>query len=145
LNKYRLPNGLEIVHRNKAETDFLYSEIFKNRSYASHGITLSAGDTVFDVGANIGMAALFFHTNNPDVRVFSFEPNPPIFELLQANFGLTRSPGEQDARDLLEITHRFDAVTVDCRLRTLSEVIAELRIETIDMLKATWRRASLTC
>ena len=86
--RYKLPNGMAIVHQNKSETDFLYEDIFGDRIYLKHGITLHDGDCVFDVGANIGMFTLFAGQSAKDVRVFAFEPIPPMVELLQINASL---------------------------------------------------------
>ena len=37
------------------------------------------------MGANIGLFTLFVHTYFKDVETFSFEPAPPLFEILKAN------------------------------------------------------------
>jgi len=86
--RYKLPNGMAIVHQNKSETDFLYDDIFGEQIYLKHGIRLHDGDCVFDVGANIGMFTLFASQFAKDVRVFAFEPMPAIVELLQINAAL---------------------------------------------------------
>jgi len=83
--RYELPNGMTIAHLNRSETDFLYREIFAERSYLKHGITLAAGDCVFDVGGNIGLFTLFIATQCRDAQIYSFEPIPPIYDLLQRN------------------------------------------------------------
>lgn len=88
-----LPNDYCIAHINAGETAMLYHEIFLKRRYIQHGITLRPGDVVFDVGANIGMAALFFHTQCPGVRVFSFEPAPVPFAALTENMRSHGIPG----------------------------------------------------
>ncbi|HEY6802576.1 MAG TPA: amino acid adenylation domain-containing protein [Pyrinomonadaceae bacterium] len=90
--RYSLPNGLAIVHQNKSETDFLYQDIFNDQIYLKHGITVSDGDCVFDVGANIGMFSMFVSQLAKDVRVFAFEPIPAVFELLRIN-GSLYGPG----------------------------------------------------
>jgi FkbM family methyltransferase len=84
-SRYRLPNGMAIVHLNKNETNFLYREIFQENAYLKHGIVLRAGDCVVDVGANIGLFSLLIARLCPSARVFSFEPIPPLFELLRIN------------------------------------------------------------
>jgi amino acid adenylation domain-containing protein/non-ribosomal peptide synthase protein (TIGR01720 family)/FkbM family methyltransferase len=84
-SRYELPNGMAIVHLNQNETDFLYREVFEDLSYLRHGITIEAGDCVFDVGANIGLFSLFAARQAAGVRVFAFEPIPPVFELMRAN------------------------------------------------------------
>lgn len=85
LPRYKLPNGMEIAHQNKSETDFLFDEIFQDNVYLKHGITLPEGACIFDVGANIGLFSIFAHQNCRGAHVCSFEPLPPVFELLKAN------------------------------------------------------------
>ena len=82
---YRLPNGLEIAHLNKYETEYVFTEIFLDKSYLKHGITLNDGDVVFDIGANIGLFTLFVNQQCNDPHVYSFEPSPQVYELLEAN------------------------------------------------------------
>ena len=82
---YELPNGMTIAHLNKTETEFLYQEIFTDQSYLQHGITLDEGDCIFDVGANIGLFSLFAAQACPKVKIYAFEPIPPVFELLRLN------------------------------------------------------------
>lgn len=83
--EFRLPNGLDINHQNEGETRHFYEDIFDHRSYVKHGIRIPPGGVVFDVGANIGLFTLFAHTEAPDVRVYSFEPAPPLFAILSRN------------------------------------------------------------
>src|SRR5947209_4388535 len=82
---YRLPNGLEIAHQNKNETDYLYREIFEQKIYMRHGIYLREDAVVFDVGANIGMFTLFAADHCVKGRIYAFEPIGPIYENLQRN------------------------------------------------------------
>ncbi len=82
---YLLPNGMSVLHQNKGETDFLYREIFESEMYLKHGIVLQHDSCVFDVGANIGLFALYIGERCPKGRVYSFEPLPPIFETLRGN------------------------------------------------------------
>jgi FkbM family methyltransferase len=56
------------------------------QSYFGNGLQLNAGDTVFDVGANIGLFSLAAYEHcDRDLRIFAFEPIAAIFELLKAN------------------------------------------------------------
>jgi FkbM family methyltransferase len=185
-----LPNGMEIAYQSRAEVDFFYKDIFEKQIYLKHGVALHDGDTVFDVGANIGFFTLFAHRQARDLTVYAFEPAPPLFEILSLNAeahgvnarlfncGVSAAPGsatltfypnssgmttfyaEQEAEkevlraimenqlrqgvagmervmrhadDLLE--ERFKSLSYECRLRTLSEVIREERVERIDFLK----------
>jgi FkbM family methyltransferase len=82
---HQLPNGLMVHQANKPETEFLYREIFLERTYLKNGIALQPGACVFDVGANIGMFALFVKHECPDANIFCFEPIPALNELLARN------------------------------------------------------------
>ena len=82
---YELPNGMSIFYHNKGETDFLYREIFESQVYLRRGIVLREDSCIFDVGANIGLFALYAGERCPRGRVYSFEPLPPIFETLRGN------------------------------------------------------------
>jgi FkbM family methyltransferase len=86
--RHTLPNGLALAQLNRNETEFLYQELFEGLTYLKHGLTLRDGDVVFDVGANIGLFALFAHERARGVRVFAFEPNPSAWEALRRNTGL---------------------------------------------------------
>lgn len=84
-DRYELPNGMTVAHLNKGETDFLYREIFEDQAYSRHGIRLTEGSVVFDVGANIGLFALFVARACRNPRIYAFEPIPPVFRILQTN------------------------------------------------------------
>ena len=84
-SEYLLPNKTKIVHLNKYETDYVYNEIFNDKVYMRNGITINDGDTIIDIGANIGLFTLFVNQQCNDPFVFSFEPSPEVFELLKLN------------------------------------------------------------
>jgi FkbH-like protein/FkbM family methyltransferase len=80
-----LPNGLQIVHLNQYETDYLYKEIFEDQFYLRHGIRLQDGDTVIDIGANIGLFSLYVMSRCKNPTIYAFEPAPVVYDLLKAN------------------------------------------------------------
>ncbi len=86
--RYSLPNGLSIVQHNASETDASYKDIFDEQSYIKHGIELSDGGCIIDVGANIGLFTLFISQRCKNSRILSFEPISEISELLRINAGL---------------------------------------------------------
>jgi FkbM family methyltransferase len=88
----RLPNGLKVAHVNPGETALLYRRIFTEECYLHHGIEVKPGDTVIDVGANIGMASLYFG-HRGDVTVYAFEPAPATYEALAENLRMHGVPG----------------------------------------------------
>ncbi|HEX6911746.1 MAG TPA: FkbM family methyltransferase [Longimicrobium sp.] len=86
--RLRLPNGLTVVPQSRAEAEHFYHDIFEKRIYLRHGVTLQPGDTVFDVGGNIGTFALFASREAPGARIYTFEPAPPVYQRLRANLAL---------------------------------------------------------
>ena len=87
-SRYELPNGMVAVDLNKNETEFMYREIFQERTYLKHGISLDDGDCVFDVGANIGLFTLFISRTFRNARIYAFEPIPEVFKVLRLNTSL---------------------------------------------------------
>jgi amino acid adenylation domain-containing protein/FkbM family methyltransferase len=83
-----MANGLSVIAKNRGETLFLYEEIFADESYLRNGIDLRPGSVVFDVGANIGMFAMYAGWRCPGAKVYAFEPIPEIHKLLALNAGL---------------------------------------------------------
>ena len=91
LNGYvqcELPNRLTVMGLNRREVEFVYQEIWEEEGYLKHGVTIEDGDCVFDVGANIGLFSLFAAERGKQVKIYAFEPLPPIFELLRINASL---------------------------------------------------------
>jgi len=84
-SRHTLPNGLEIAHLNRHETEYVYKEIFDDQCYLRHGIRLPDDATVIDIGANIGLFSLFVRTRCPRASVYAFEPSPAAFQVLKAN------------------------------------------------------------
>lgn len=79
----QLPNGLRIACLQKHEVPLVHLEI---ESYFENGVHLNPGDTVFDVGANIGLFSLTaIQRCDRDLRVFAFEPVKDLFDLLSKN------------------------------------------------------------
>ena len=84
-SRHILPNNLEIVHLNRYETDYVYKEIFEDKCYLRHGISINDGDTVIDIGANIGLFSLFVNQYCKNPKIYAFEPSPDVYDLLKAN------------------------------------------------------------
>jgi FkbM family methyltransferase len=56
------------------------NEVFCRRDYGA-----PEGSVIVDIGANIGISALYFLTRNPTCQVWCFEPNPQNVERLRQN------------------------------------------------------------
>ena len=76
----RTPLGRVEVRLPHAHDMRTVNEVFCRRDYGS-----VAPATVLDVGANIGVSALYFLTRRPDAVVHCFEPHPDNLPVLRAN------------------------------------------------------------
>lgn len=190
LVRRRLPNGLEVMQVDPGEAALLYREIFVEESYLRPGFPAGEPKVIFDVGANIGLAAVFFAQRFPDAMVVAVEPGPDTYEALRANVaahvpsgvtynvavadrdGVARfgyypgAPAESGlyvdqagetelARRLLVATGFTDADAerfsrtrhelsyVECRTVTLSTLIRETGVDTVDLLKVDVEKAEM--
>jgi FkbM family methyltransferase len=72
-------------HPDPSQLWYQLKEIVQDRAYLQHGVHVEEGDVVLDVGANVGVAALFFALECRAGTVHCFEPVAPVFELLHRN------------------------------------------------------------
>ncbi len=83
-----LPNGRVCYLSSetmRTVAKYLRWETFKRGHYRRKGFELRVHDTVVDVGANIGMFALWTEPQIPQGRLICIEPNPPALECLSLN------------------------------------------------------------
>lgn len=83
--RHTLPNGMSMTYINTSEADALYEVIFSERRYSRYGLSINPGDCVFDVGGNMGMFTVFASQEADDVKIYTFEPNPTLSEVLRLN------------------------------------------------------------
>ena len=199
---YFLPNGLELKHLNKNETDFLYNEIFIDNTYLRGGVSIKDGDTIFDVGANIGLFSLYAKTRAKGLKIYAFEPVPELFEILSSNIHryvdgvklfemaisshsdgaeFTYYPGysimsgfyadEEEEKNVVKryiqnqneldvnieddpvsnagqviddlLKSRFEQQEITCRTRTISQMIEEEGVESLDLLKIDVQKSEM--
>jgi FkbM family methyltransferase len=80
------PDGHEVTISQPGELAVLH-EILIREDYASQGDPR----TILDVGANIGLASLYFSRRHPSARIGAVEADPRTFERLRRNIaGLSR-------------------------------------------------------
>lgn len=95
-----LPTGENVAYISKPDVAFLYREVYEKQSYLQHGVTIAPGNTVLDVGANIGMFAAFAAQRVGILgHVIAVEPIPLTCDVLTYNMGTTLREGA--GRDLL--------------------------------------------
>ena len=76
-------NGLLFYFNNKEEFERLWKNIFKKGEYQ---IDLNNPKPfIFDVGAHIGLATIYFKSKYPKAKIIAFEPNPNTAKLLRLN------------------------------------------------------------
>jgi FkbM family methyltransferase len=88
-----LDDGLKVFTSSTIDVRFLYDEIFREGCYDDIG--LPPQSFVVDVGANIGMFALFVKLRYPDAEVLAFEPAPVSAGVLRQNISLHQLEGVQ--------------------------------------------------
>jgi FkbM family methyltransferase len=85
LKQLILPDGQQIYYIDKLCAEYIYREIFVEKVYHSHGIEIKDGATIFDIGGNIGLFSMYANRVATNLNIYTFEPVPQIFEVLQAN------------------------------------------------------------
>jgi FkbM family methyltransferase len=82
-----LPDGRSVWCTSPGEASLIWREITGDGFYRRAAEHLRPGDTVLDIGANVGLASIAFATAQPGLRVIAAEPVPDTFECLRANLG----------------------------------------------------------
>ena len=78
-----LPNGMTVSCLQRQEVPILQREV---QGYFDQHLRFRPGDTIFDVGANIGLFSLaVYERYGQDIDLYAFEPVRKIFDVLQAN------------------------------------------------------------
>lgn len=80
-------NGFErklYLRTNAGDLAILY-EIFWQKAYDRFTIDYASLETIVDLGANIGLASLFFNSVSPQARILAVEPEHKNFVVLQKN------------------------------------------------------------
>jgi len=76
----------------------VYGEVFTTQIYSIGGCKVEEGDTVVDVGANVGVFSLYAFARNAG-KVIAVEPEPECINCLNAN---VRAYGVEDKTDVVD-------------------------------------------
>jgi FkbM family methyltransferase len=79
-------DGLSFTVRRLSFDEHFVVNVVEQREYLQHGLTISRGDTVIDIGGNIGTFAVL--AASMGAQVISLEPSPDNLALLRANLYL---------------------------------------------------------
>lgn len=66
----------------------MIDEVWHRRVYTPQVISIEDGDSIVDLGANIGVFTLYASYLNPHGRVIAYEPQPETFGILKRNITL---------------------------------------------------------
>ncbi len=75
--------GFRVYHRNREELEKIRWEIFEDKEYAFE--TDGEAPLIFDCGAHVGLAVIYFNIRYPKSRIIAFEADPENVELLKKN------------------------------------------------------------
>jgi len=75
-----------VLRTNKGSDGFIHGEVFEHNYY--HFELPSAPNTILDLGANIGMTAIYFHRCFPKAQLACVEPMPGNLRILRENLRL---------------------------------------------------------
>ncbi len=74
------------VHIRKGSSDFkVFQQVMVFDHYSYSGLNGSPVETVIDLGANVGLSALFFATKYPKAQVIAVEPEIHNYEQMVKN------------------------------------------------------------
>lgn len=87
MKQVRLPNAMNVwtVPAGTLDARVMFQELFRDRCYEQHGISVKDGFTIFDIGANIGMFTLSLMERFSDLTIHCFEPVPATCTCLTRN------------------------------------------------------------
>lgn len=91
-NQLDLRNGISLESPLTEGLLALFKEIWIDRCYAPAGFDVAPGDTVVDIGANVGVFTLWAASRHREVKVVALEPSPWMCGFLRRNIaasGLT--------------------------------------------------------
>ena len=81
----KLPVQGKVSLREVGSDILTFEEVFKQQIYRNVLTKLEQCETVIDLGANIGLASLYFAGHYPSCQLFAVEPNADTYRVLNAN------------------------------------------------------------
>lgn len=83
ITKTALPDKTKVYCLDPDEAYIVYKQVSE---YLQNGLTLSKGDIVFDVGANIGLFTIWLNNVfGENLEIHAFEPISDVYEILNLN------------------------------------------------------------
>ena len=111
-----LKNGLKIKLRTKSTDLQAFANVWILKEYEIKGFEIKEDDVIIDIGAHIGLFALFASLNSPKGKIISIEPHPKNFLILKENMA----------------NNNFDKIVLVNKAVTDSNKTIELFLDTFD-------------
>ena len=153
-------NNKKVYYRTSSSDMTLIYEILLKSKYKSEYYLPEKLNPkiIFDIGGNIGITSIYLAKLFPDSLIYSFEPMPENFEILQKNisqyknirafnYGLGSKNGSfkvylsSDPENYGGISFYPDAhgnqekSYISCEVKNVNEIIDDLKVESIDLIK----------
>ena len=77
----------------------IFYEIFHREVYKTDPAFFKDGNIIFDLGANSGLAAVYFLGKSPQAKIICAEPDPENFQILQRNLAKEINEGSVFAEE----------------------------------------------
>jgi len=84
----KLKNGFKLKLRTKSTDVYAFTHVWLLQEYYRYGFEIKDNDVIIDVGAHIGLFALFSSQFCKNGRIYCFEPVKENFDLLKSNLEL---------------------------------------------------------
>lgn len=79
-------DGIKLVYPDALSLYYMWKDIFENELYKFNKSDESPkSNYILDLGANIGLSAIYFSKKYPGHLIHAYEPDPEIFEYLKLN------------------------------------------------------------
>jgi FkbM family methyltransferase len=85
LDSFTLPDGRIVACPVGLEARSIWAQTSSNPAYRELLAGVERGEVIVDIGAHIGLTAIFFADHAPGSRLLAFEPAPRTFACLRAN------------------------------------------------------------
>ncbi len=158
--KIKIDNEHAVTLRNGSSDSEVFAQVFLSGEYspAVHFLKNNGIDVkhIMDCGANIGISSVYFNSKFPGAAIYAVEPEPANYHCLEQNlsslsgvkkinkaiwFEKCYLSFDRSFRDRKEwsvrvrTTENNEKADIQVEATTISDIISEFSIETIDLLK----------
>ena len=153
-------NGKKVHYRtSSSDMKLIYEILLKSKHRSEYFFPDELNPRIiFDIGGNIGITSIYLASKFPDAKIYTFEPMPDNFEVLQKNIqpydnikafniGLGSKNGNfkvylsDDSENFGGVSFYPDPIGNDldpyisCEIKNINDIIKKLNIDSIDLIK----------